>query len=166
MKCEVKRVMNAIKESAIATSLQPNQIIATHTASMSSASKGVMPLKQNIARCTGNVRSTEEGSLQASHRREYINLPESFKMFNNEPFLLYDSGPVTANHDFFSTKQNLNFLESCEIWMVDGTFKSSSTLFDQIFVIHGYRNKTSFPLVFCLTPKSNYINIQDNFATA
>lgn len=43
---------------------------------------------------------------------------------------------------------------------LDGTFKSSPSLFDQIFVIHGYRSKASFPLVFCLTPNrltSTYI---------
>lgn len=42
MACEVKKVMNAIKESAITRNLQPNQIIATHTVTLLSASKGVI----------------------------------------------------------------------------------------------------------------------------
>lgn len=162
MKCEIRKVMNVIKDSAISTTVSPNQLIATHTTALSSASKGMVPLKQNIARTIRNVRSVAAGSLRVPHRREDIDLPQSFTILHNENFLLFDSGPTADRIMVFSTHENLRFLGTCEIWMVDGTFKSSPTLFDQIFIIHGYRNKTSFPLVFCLTPNrttSTYIKI-------
>jgi hypothetical protein len=52
----------------------------------------------------------------------------------------------------FTTEKNMQFLKNCSIWLADGTFKSAPHLFKQILVIHGYKNQTSFPLVYCLIP--------------
>ncbi|KAF2892893.1 hypothetical protein ILUMI_13282 [Ignelater luminosus] len=52
----------------------------------------------------------------------------------------------------FGSTVNPRFLSGCDTWLVDGTFKVAPPLFDQAFVIHGYRNGNSFPLLFCLTP--------------
>ncbi|KAF2880267.1 hypothetical protein ILUMI_25906 [Ignelater luminosus] len=49
----------------------------------------------------------------------------------------------------FGKEANLRFLGVCGTWLVHRTFKVSP-LFDQVFVIHGYRNETSFPLLYYL----------------
>jgi hypothetical protein len=40
----------------------------------------------------------------------------------------------------FSTMKNLEFLKQCDLYLVYDKFKSSPCLFDQLFVIHGYKN--------------------------
>lgn len=92
--CEIKKVMGDIKEAANATTLPPTQLIASHVATMSSAAQGMIPLKQNIARSIRVARYREGGSLQIPHRRQDINLPQSFTNVNNKEFLLFDSGPI------------------------------------------------------------------------
>lgn len=152
IQCERREAINAITESAKTTQLPPSQIIAAHTASLSKACKGKLPLKYNMARVIRKVRSRDGGSLVVPHRKEDIQLPDEFTMYQKQNFLFYDSGATQDRLMIFTTEQNLNFLEKCDVWMMDGTFKSSPTLFDQLFIVHGYRNKTTFPLVYCLMP--------------
>lgn len=160
---ENRETLNMIKESARTTSDAPNLLIARHTATISNACKGSLPLKQNIKRCIRNVRSLEGGSLNNPHRREDIHLPESFTTYNGQSFLLHDSGPINDRVMIFGTEKNLDFLKTCDVWMFDGTFKSSPVLFDQIFVIHGYRNGNAYPLIYCLTPNRTTATYQSIF---
>jgi len=46
-------------------------------------------------------------------------------------------------------------LQKCDVILMDGTFKSSPSLFYQLFVIHGYRIGNYVPLVFCLLPNKD-----------
>jgi len=50
----------------------------------------------------------------------------------------------------FSTITNLNFLCSLESIYVDGTFEYCAKHFNQLFSIHGYKDNSYVPLVFCL----------------
>jgi len=80
--------------------------------------------------------------------RADINLPGA-----GDQFLKYDSGPSDDRMLIFTTDSYLNFLKWCDTWLVDGTFKSSPSLFSQLFVIHGLRRNTTVPLVYVLTPR-------------
>lgn len=52
----------------------------------------------------------------------------------------------------FSTPKNLEFLQSFDVWLADATFKVAPTLFQQLFIIHGFRNGVAYPLLYCLMP--------------
>lgn len=74
----------------------------------------------------------------------------------------------------FTTAENCLLLKSASFWVMDGTFKSCPSLFNQLFVIHGSvergNNKTVVPLVYALmTSKDEDLYIQlstniNNFA--
>jgi hypothetical protein len=68
---------------------------------------------------------------------------------------MYDSGRSTDRIFMFTTKENLEFLKNSSMWFVDGTFKVAPVLFTQLFVIHGMRGKSIFPLVYVLTPRND-----------
>ncbi|KAE9528757.1 hypothetical protein AGLY_012332 [Aphis glycines] len=50
----------------------------------------------------------------------------------------------------FSTIKNLNFFQKCDAVLMDGTFSSCPSLFNQLFVVHGVKNSIYVPLFFCL----------------
>jgi len=50
----------------------------------------------------------------------------------------------------FSTIKNLNFFKKCDAVLMDGTFSSCPSLFNQLFVVHGVKNNIYVPLFFCL----------------
>lgn len=50
----------------------------------------------------------------------------------------------------FSKNANLNTLDTFKNWMTNGTFRVVPKLFNQLYTIHGYKNKTTFPLVYIL----------------
>jgi MULE transposase domain len=154
IKCDVKKVLGKIKKDAQSLStVAPSQIIAQNVQGMPAASQGSLPLLQNIKRGIRNVRSATMGSLVVPHCREDINLPDAYKVTSTgESFLLFDSGIAPDRIMIFGTDKNLDFLSHSEVWLVDGTFKLAPSLFDQIFIIHGLRNKTTVPLLYCLTP--------------
>ncbi|KAF2904597.1 hypothetical protein ILUMI_01578 [Ignelater luminosus] len=88
--------------------------------------------------------------------REDINLPVSFQRDargyreNNLP--LFDSGVSADKIIIFGSAANVRYFIACDTSLVDDTFKVAPSLFDQVFVIHEYRNGNSFPLLSCLTP--------------
>jgi len=48
----------------------------------------------------------------------------------------YDSGQSDECILIFFTKENLELMEKCDNWFVDGTFKCTPILFTQIYTIH------------------------------
>ncbi|OXA59365.1 AKT-interacting protein [Folsomia candida] len=151
--CDAKKVMTKIRQAASSSSIAPAQLIANEVRQMPAASQGHMPLAHNIKRGIRKVRGVTTGSLIVPSKREDIKLPDSFKITsNNENFLAFDSGSHADRIMIFSTARNLEFLSQCNVWLVDGTFKSSPVLFDQLFILHGMRNESTFPLIYCLTP--------------
>jgi len=150
---DVKRVIGQMKDEASSSTAPPTQIIARNVRTLSSASQGALPLVQSMTRGIRNARAKSIGSLAIPHRREDIDLPDSYQTCSNgEDFLLFDSGKASDRLLIFTTHKNLEFLSRSDVWMADGTFKVAPSLFDQLFVIHGLRDKTCFPLVYCLTP--------------
>ncbi|KAF2895342.1 hypothetical protein ILUMI_10832 [Ignelater luminosus] len=50
-----------------------------------------------------------------------------------------DLGASADRIMIFGKEANLRFPSACGTWLVNGTFKVSPSLFDQVFGIHGYR---------------------------
>jgi len=151
--CEAKQILTNIQTEATSSTDQPAQIIARNVAQTPAAAQGALPLVRSMKRGIRRLRTVAGGSLAVPHRREDIQLPGPYRTTAvGADFLLFDSGPDADRILVFSTKQNLEFLMMSDLWLFDGTFKVSPTLFDQMFVIHAWRNGTTFPLVYCLTP--------------
>jgi hypothetical protein len=67
-------------------------------------------------------------------------VPPSFSTTNDgENFLLYDSThkKLGGRLMIFSTKYLIQMLCSCEIILIDGTFKCRPTMFSQVYVVMG-----------------------------
>lgn len=153
LKTESREILSNIRTDARATLDAPSIIIARNVQQSSSATQGILPASRHIKRTIRNVRTKVQGSLCIPHRRQDINLPESFEQtVNGQKFLQFDSGPNENRILIFSTAHHLDFLKASDLWLVDGTFKSAPALFLQLFVIHGQRNNVTFPLVYCLLP--------------
>ncbi|KAF2883229.1 hypothetical protein ILUMI_22944, partial [Ignelater luminosus] len=128
----------------------PAQIVAQNLQCVSAATQGVMPGIHTMKRTIRKIQAGT-GNTSIQHTREDINLTISFQEDAKEnDFLLYDLGASGDRIMIFATEVNLRFLSACNTWLVDGTFKVSPSLFDQVFVIHGYRSGSSFPLLYCL----------------
>lgn len=67
----------------------------------------------------------------------------------------YDSGPNDSENRIliFATDKNLEHMEKCEHWYADGTFKSSPSIFAQLYTIHGAPHTNIVPTVYALLPK-------------
>jgi len=64
-------------------------------------------------------------------------------------FLTYDRG--VDNVDcmmIFASNENLNLL----VWLADGTYKSSSSVFYQLFTLHVYISEYVVPVLYALLP--------------
>ncbi|XP_064458848.1 uncharacterized protein LOC135369112 [Ornithodoros turicata] len=60
----------------------------------------------------------------------------------------------------FCTDENLAYLESSTTWLMDGTFKTVSRLFEQLYTIHAYVQGSLFPLVYCLMSRRTQLAYQ------
>ena len=56
-----------------------------------------------------------------------------------EMFLIYDSGADLERILIFGTCQNIEMLKCSQHWLEDGTFKTVSVLFQQVYVIYALR---------------------------
>jgi hypothetical protein len=67
-----------------------------------------------------------------------INIPAQLgltKTANPENFVLADTGPADpARIIIFASRTDVARLASCDVWVVDGTFKSAPQLFYQLWV--------------------------------
>ena len=52
----------------------------------------------------------------------------------------------------FGTRRNLKVLKACELWLVDGTFKTTPKYFYQLYRVHGSYQWTVLPLVYGFLP--------------
>jgi hypothetical protein len=153
---EVKRALNQIRMEASVLTSHPSQLIADNVLNVTLAAKGALPRLDSIKRSIRNIRTATLRHLIAPRSRAEIDIPEKLRTTlgsNPVSFLLFDSITTHLTQErIFGTRENLHFLKLSDIWLVDGTFKCSPTLFYQIFVIHAYRTNSIFPLVYCLTP--------------
>jgi len=53
----------------------------------------------------------------------------------------------------FATDENIRTLASCNLWLMDGTFKCVPSVFSQLYTIHGEIGERVVPLMFAYLPK-------------
>src|SRR5688572_7134268 len=76
------------------------------------------------------------------------------KTLDGADFLVKDSIVGNERMLMFTTSANVNCLAQSTIWIMNGTFKTVSTIFKQLYTIHGCvggsENSRIMPLVFVL----------------
>lgn len=73
--------------------------------------------------------------------------------------LLFDSGSEEQRIlIIFSTRKNLEYMQRCEHWYADGTFKTNPLLFAQMYTIHAVQYSNVIPTVYALLPNKTEYN--------
>lgn len=151
---EAKRACNRIKElAAHQVELTTQAVIATVSQEVSVGATGQLPSISSLKRTIQHVRQRMEAIPANPRNLTELVIPEEYtRNSDGEPFLLFDSGPNEQRILIFSTDRNLTFMESCEHWYVDGTFRCTPLLFGQLYTIHGIQYSNVIPSVFALLP--------------
>jgi hypothetical protein len=67
--------------------------------------------------------------------------------------LMYDSEAADPQRILiFASHIDCARLSQCDTWLADGTFRSSPSMFYQLWVIHGLYRGRVLPFIFCLLP--------------
>lgn len=164
-KVNAQRVLNRISNRCLQTTEGPSTIILDEKLKADPDTRLYLPsdtaIKQRIKRVKKKNRNYKEPKTL-----EEFTVPEEFKTINHEPFLIADEVVGEERIIFFCRKGNLDFLQSSQFWIVDGTFKSVPTMFYQLFTIHcecgyGQEKKIQPMAYFLLTGKTEeiYLNL-------
>ena len=148
------QVMATLKTAGKTSTESTANILATAVEGLPVSVLGKLPpvtaMKRNIQRTR---QETLQGTMMNASNRSELVLHESFtELSSGEQFLKFDSGNNNQRILIFSTDANLEQLSRSKHWYADGTFKTSPSLFNQFFVIHGSQDEHVFPLVYILTP--------------
>ncbi|CAF3717843.1 unnamed protein product [Rotaria socialis] len=81
---------------------------------------------------------------------DFKHVNEIFKI--TDLFLQFDSGPDNDRIIIFASVEQLQFLESGEQLLVDGTFKVTPSIFYQLYAMHVVYGNVVLPVVFALLP--------------
>jgi hypothetical protein len=79
-------------------------------------------------------------------------IPDDLKRDSlGQPFLRYDSG-LGSSHRFllFFSSLKEEYIAKCEFALIDGTFETVPSNFNQLLVIHGYFFGKTYPLFYAL----------------
>jgi hypothetical protein len=155
----VRQVITDVREGA-KTNQNPLVIIAEAT-NVDPAAQHALPSKALLKRQIKRIRKSESGIPAIPTSINELVIPDSFKRtLNNDNFLAYDSGPEDAERILiFTTAVNLDFLKKSSNWYVDGTFKASPNLFEQVLTVHARTiGGHVIPMVYTLlTSKKQYV---------
>lgn len=130
-------IMNSIRNKAVNKQDTPSQIIACSTTGISFNTSAELPSIALLKKTINRKRKQNDVLPNPLNNLDLVIPPSLSKTYLNENFCLYDSGPAEVRIIMFGTEQNLNELERCKHWYVDGTFDSCPPLFYQMFTIHG-----------------------------
>lgn len=148
------------------SNLTPHSIISEVAATCSDVAAPKLPSVDSMKRTVRNLRFKDKGypGLPANISDFSIIDPYN-KTFKGDLFLQYDSGRSQNRILIFATQRNIDLLSTSEHWYADGTFKTVPLLFNQLYTVHGFKDKISIPLVFALLPNKNedtYVHFLEN----
>jgi hypothetical protein len=107
---------------------------------LSEAAIAKLPSLKNLATVVRSKKNRSNAPRVNPTTLADIQIPQELALTSrDEQFLLHDSGVEDdARILVFGTQQNLEILGGCAVWSADATFKTCPTLFNQVWVIHGY----------------------------
>lgn len=89
---------------------------------------------------------------------EDLTIPEEWKSTGgkeSQEFLIHDSGKDHDRIVIFASETGLQNLSAAKEWFMDGTFKLSSSSFEQLYVVHAINNNVTFACVYAFMNRKN-----------
>lgn len=155
-KAERAKLMTIIKERAMSSNETPRQLIVD----ILSNELTYQPLPYKYVR-DKIVKHRKANSFTYSFESDIPN--EIQKTYMGEDFLLHDSGIADEERIIvFGTNSNLIHLMHNNVWVVDGTFKSAPSNFEQLYTIQCKIRGKFLPLISALMKKkttTSYIKL-------
>ena len=107
--------------------------------------------------CKRTIRNQRPTPPVPASLAEFGSIPEEFSSTSTgEPFLIYDNGAHNPNRILaFASTDSLTRLAQADTIFMDGTFKSSPTIFTQIFCMRIPFKNTAITAVYALLPNKS-----------
>lgn len=127
---------------------------------ISSPSSKHVPKLKNIQKKPYNLHNESVNGIQSKKRpnsNQDIDLSDYVLTADDQPHLLFTTTELDNKLSMicYASPNQLKCLSQCKRWQMDGTFKSATLLFYQLYIIYGWFNGEMFPLVYCfLSEKS------------
>ncbi|XP_015114401.1 uncharacterized protein LOC107039349 [Diachasma alloeum] len=140
------------KKAKITTTAKTRAIVTDAIKTVPSPTAAVLPTLPALQRQVQRARRKSVPQLQTPASREDLILDDYFTTtMKGEQFLLHDS---TGKDRFliFTTRKNLEYLSTSQMWFADGTFRSVPGIFSPLYTLHGQRTGKILPLVYILAP--------------
>ena len=154
---EAAEIISTAKHLAITTSTQPAKIMKSVKRNATNAALLRLPKPETLRRALNKAKKKENPTEPAPRSLEDLRLdPDCIISFKSEPMLLHDNEDSERRIIIFGTKGNLEKLQGCPSWYVDGTFKPCPELFYQLLTFHGEipdhedGNPWTFPCIYIL----------------
>ena len=158
--CAKVATLKSIYTRSIHTSENINDLIAFETKKLNEQEILSLPKLNYIKDVVIRKRNASIGFI----KNEYDDIPEILRnTLNGKKFMQFDSGVCDPERFvIFYSEESYCFIKYAKIWLVDGTFKSCPSSFQQLYTIHGFLYGKCYPPVYVLSlskTKSNYIRI-------
>ncbi|CAF2150458.1 unnamed protein product [Rotaria magnacalcarata] len=141
----------------------PRIIIQEARLKLSSDAAITIPQYSASARVVQRIRRDKNIPTEPKTFADII-IPHNFQnTVTNQTFVLYDNNDHHRRLLIFASKEQLDFLNSCESCHCDGTFAVAPNLFEQMYSIHGSVRGKSLPLVYSLLPNKNKETYEELF---
>ena len=160
-KIEVRKFREKVKERAVNETTPVPQIYEEECARMmlSFAAITILPSEREM---NSSLNKTRRAITPLIPTTQLFDVPEPFnKTLRKNEFVVVDK-MITRRQRIllFVSNEQLKMLFNAETILMDGTFSSCPSMFDQVYTIHSIKFDQSFPCVFGLLPnrtKSTYI---------
>ena len=165
---EALQIVEDIRNTATISNERPHQIVTTALNEGHANVVVLLPRKDSIKRTIRDVRNHNDGPALPNHVGDLI-IPDNYRQIIidgiAQPFVMYDSQQeqLPGRMLIFSTRRNLDLLARSQKWFSDGTFSTSSRLFQQFYTIHVIRYHTVIPVVYALYPTNRVTHILNSF---
>lgn len=153
---------NKIKNRAKNTTEKADTIIVRNTRDMADDDLFDVTKLRSIKKMISRERSKEYGLSVM----KFIDIPEQLRIDHQKnQFLMYDSGYEDENrYVIFSSKFKEKYINQSDIWLIDGTFKSTPSDFYQLVTIHIFILGKSFPAFYILLRNKKEISYMNAFS--
>ncbi|CAF4735879.1 unnamed protein product [Rotaria sp. Silwood1] len=146
-------ILNKIKHRVLDEYISIKIIIEEEyrKANLSVEEKRMMPLPAQIE---SGLHKLRRKSLPPMPQNQKFLVPSVYQeTYSHQKFLIYDKRKTIYGGRLmiFASDEQLNVLYGSDVLFADGTFKVSSKLFEQLYVLHGMQNGEAIPVCFILT---------------
>lgn len=128
--------VNELKRKATESLEPPRNLISKVVKHMDVATSAAMPSSSSLRKIVNRQRKDSDVSSLPKNVLDLV-VPEKYRSFNGEQFLLYDSGAEEQRILIFATEDNLRWFKRSDMILMDGTFGVVPHLFAQLYTFQG-----------------------------